>query len=1188
MTRKSPLRILPLLSLFTLALHAQELGQWSFSDGAKDWTAVNQATVSDVARRPGGKSLLIRQTKDEEANSAWLSPVLANPGKPVRVSLWSADNYDTQQDHSYAASFEIVPCTKDGTLTTSGGDWTYMPWEDKRQIPGFRHSLTREGLRWKHYAADKKPVSGEYFRVRVCWPKNLMQGECYITDVQVSVAGETRPSDTAAPVAAAAATAGRHTLEISCAASGNLFYNDDPLRFEFLLYSTDGKPLEALNKPELRYAITDYEHFRIASGTLDFAAAEPLALPQLAPARAHNLRLSALIPDAAAKDVGREFFLHTQLVVDGKILAEDTVTYAVVAPRQTDPKDLAKSRFIAFGDGTTFRDNNSKHAEQSVTAKMGVSMTQSWDYSGWRDAQPVKDGPITIARGPDFPKLVYCPNLEQIRGRVPTHPWGDMTKNAPDWALNDDPFHPGCKGFEIDGYVKYIVAYIRANRHRILQVVPSGLERFIDVRTLELQRKAYAAIKAEFPDLPVGMMTWGVPDNAEQVDLILKEKLYEVADFFNTHLYMSGVGWKESDRLAGELAKLGITRRMISTEFANVGGTDQLEGSRSLITSMLDAHAHGMDRITYFLMYVNDAETAPSRQAVLRGEFPGDGFQWMQYVDRPRVADAISDTDWSRAVYGSDRRGASLMPMLKTTAYYNFVQAVECAEFKHVFKPTPRSIAYVYVRDGKTICYVFQREPNPPVTLALKTAVPYVMQDLYGRSDRVTPDGTSLVVATQDPLVLLFEGEVLELTNPATAAAALSEMDGGLSLPVIARGASGTATLRLPPLMAAGKKVRVAATVDGTWPKLEPQTIEMTASETKLELPIAIDANQATGSCTFTTRLYDGERLVTVLKQPIVVGEVLRAQVSGVPITPSQDPAIAVTLTSLADEPRTGTVRLVNRFFGSGIGPEQYELPYSIGARGTTELRFAVPREQANLAVSYEMRAIVSDSSGFTLASEGEVSFQACVKTTTPIAIDGDLADWDLTKLLPTPYEKWFNGPRDPKQFSARFYTRWDDQQLYFAAEITDSVPVVNGTDLLFWNDDNIMFCLYPWGYNPGEALNAGYYREHLGPIKDGKAMILRVGNVPSGPGTADGTKIAVKRTATGWIYEWAYPKATVHPLALKTGGAFRLSMSVWDQYKTDKKTETDWGQYTWLTFSGFNSAVNAVPSLWRQFQMIE
>ena len=172
-TRLATLPIFCLIAMVALVMQplaAQELGNWSFADGGKDWTAVNQATVSDFNRRPGGKSLRIRQTKDDEANSSWLSPVLANPGKPVLVRLWSAYNYDNQHDASYAASFEIVPCTKDGVLTTVGGDWTYMPWEDKRQIGNFRHTLTDAGLQWKHYAAVMQ-TSGEFFRVCFFWPK---------------------------------------------------------------------------------------------------------------------------------------------------------------------------------------------------------------------------------------------------------------------------------------------------------------------------------------------------------------------------------------------------------------------------------------------------------------------------------------------------------------------------------------------------------------------------------------------------------------------------------------------------------------------------------------------------------------------------------------------------------------------------------------------------------------------------------------------------------------------------------------------------------------------------------------------------------------------------------------------------------------------------------------------------------
>ena len=39
------------------------------------------------------------------------------------------------------------------------------------------------------------------------------------------------------------------------------------------------------------------------------------------------------------------------------------------------------------------------------------------------------------------------------------------------------------------------------------------------------------------------------------------------------------------------------------------------------------------------------------------------------------------------------------------------------------------------------------------------------------------------------------------------------------------------------------------------------------------------------------------------------------------------------------------------------------------------------------------MRATITDASGFALTSKDEISFQACVKTGTPLTIDGDLSD---------------------------------------------------------------------------------------------------------------------------------------------------------------------------------------------------
>ncbi len=1170
---------------------ANMLYETTFADGAKGWQAVHQAEVSDLARRPGGKSLLIKQWEEGQDDSAWLSPVFEHPGTPVRISVWAADNYIDTKDFSFSAAFELVPCDRAGELTGSGGDWTYIPWESERYIPQFRHTFTKEGLVWEHYEAVKQ-AKGDHFRLRFCWPKSRMKGECYFTDLRLTaVEGKQVAPDAAAGEKKQETGYG---LEISTPANANLFYRDTPRRFEFLVFRKD-EPLGDMADAALAYEITDYEHFRVASGTLPLEGAKPYEVPKGLQRRRkhwkHNLHLSAVLEDEAAKAVGREFFITARVIKGGQTLAEDTVTYGVVDPRQTKPEEIENCRFISFDHGGGVRNTESERKDQALIHKLGCSLTHTWDYSGWKKAQPEKDGPITIPKGPEHPKLVYCPNLEQVRGRKPNHPWGDVARMAPAWAVLDDPLRPGCKTFDIDAYVEYIVEYVRTNRHRIVQVVPSGLERRIDARTLELHRKAYAALKKEFPDLPVGMMVWGVlSENGRQ--LILKEKLYEVADFFDTHVYLSAVDWSEWEKLQKRLKKMGEPRRLISTEFARVGGTNQLQRARDVLTSNLDAHAHDMVRITNFLRYVNGR-----RDPILREDMPGNNvFAFMQVVDRPRIASTIEamggernqrfHKSWRRGRGANDYRGSSLMPMLPAMSYYNLVQNVECADFKNVFQPTDRSIAYVYERDGKTILYLFLNEPSAPATLALQDDTPYRMQDLYGRVDRVTPDGASLVMATLDPLALLFEDAVPALYDAKTAKDALAPVEGGVNLPVLARGASGTAEVRVPAVFEAAKAVRAEATVDGTWPKAAPLRVPLAADAPEaMDLPVTVSADRTPGSYTFTTRVYAGDKLVSVLKQPLTVSEVLTLELRGAPMTKTEDPAVVVVVRSLADQPMQGMVRLDNRFFGTGFTPAAMEGRYEVAPRGTAKVRFAIPRDQANLASSYVLAATLTDDGGFSVRTEDDVSFHACEKTKTPITVDGDLKDWDLDNLLSIPFERWCRGPREPDEFSGHFYTRWDDDKLYFAAVITDSVPVVNGTDQVVWHDDNIMFGIYPWRWHMGEPLNTGYYREHLGPIQNGPGSFMRVGHVPSGPSTAEGAEIAVTRTKTGYVYEWAYPAKSLYPLDLKTSGGFRLSMSVWDQHQKDKK---GWGKFSWLTFAGFNTSVNAQPDLWRQFTFVE
>ena len=176
------------------------------------------------------------------------------------------------------------------------------------------------------------------------------------------------------------------------------------------------------------------------------------------------------------------------------------MTYGVVNPRKLDPKLAHQCRFSQhnFSEGIRYAD--SKHKQQSISAKSGLVHGHKIDYY-WIRCQPKYPGPITFKTklSADHP-VSFCPNLEQERTYKK---W--IKKMVPPECVIDDPLHKGRLTFKIDPYVEYIVAYIKHNRAGIASVVPSGLERQIDARTIELHKKAYKAIKKEFPDLPVGL-----------------------------------------------------------------------------------------------------------------------------------------------------------------------------------------------------------------------------------------------------------------------------------------------------------------------------------------------------------------------------------------------------------------------------------------------------------------------------------------------------------------------------------------------------------------------------------------------------------------------------------------------------------------------------------------------------------
>lgn len=1196
-----------------MAAAPEVLFQASFA-GDKEmtgWTKVDQATVSDITRRKGTRSLLIRQWKDEEKDSHWLSPVIKNPGGgPVKISFWAADDYQRQADFSYAACLDTV--TVDDTGKDSGvSDYlTSVAWDDSRKWDELWGKLTTDGLVWKYYEVVTSP--GASFRLKYHWPKPLLLGDCYLTDILVTpaTAGEGVAAPAKAMAASNAAAQGNLKLELSTPAMDNLYFQDDPLQFDALVYSGDNTKFTLPAEAKLTWEISDFQHSPLARGEVPFADAKPVADPAFyksrvmegAAGRATNVTKSFTVDDPNAKVVGQELFVEVKLTAGGNVLASETMPYGVVNPRKIDPQDYAKCRFEHHWWGDELHFAKSKHERQSLSDKLGVSLAYG-HAPDWKAAQSNYPGPCNFgAKKPAFPQQVLVFNLEQERGRKADGiSWGRTVKAEweswiPAECIIDDPLHPGCPTFKIDPYVEFMVAYIGHNRDSIAMVVPSGLERPVDARTIELQKKAYTAIKKAFPDLPVGFMLYGLFMNPSgDKRLFVAENLFDYADFIDTHLYASGVDWTEWEDLQQQYEKRGKKTYLISTEMSIVSGADHVSRARGTIMGCLDAFAHNM-RTTYYFNQANHYSrmfSPPICRDIPAGSGQDMNFLHMQLVARPKVSPDIVPNGKQDRWVAFQNGGASYMPVLQTLAYYNLVQNYEVSDFRETRKPDDHSAAHVFDRRDATVVGMYLTKPIGFKTYAVKTDTAFTVQDMFGRNTRVTPlDNIALVAVDDTPTTLIFDKRVETF--------AIEPVNGGVADATLAKGSTGQLMVTMPGLFSADHTLRLAC----VWAGATDGTISVKRGEpATVLLPIKVGAEQTAGMYPLKTRILDGEKVVALLGSSLNVTELLRIDVADVPLTARQNPAIEVTVNSLEAKPVKGVVRFDDRYFAAALRNEVQEVPFQVPAQGQTRVKIPVARDLVNLSTAYELPVTMKTEDGKEITARAEVGFRACEKAPGKIVVDGDLSDWKLAERTPFSMEReftsWGKEFRGPHDLSAKVYTLWDNETLYFAAVVKDDSHVNNANDIEIWTSDNIHFGFHPWGWKLGSKINTGYYREHLGLCKDGVARIFRVGNPAGGPASADGASIAVKKVEDGYVYEWCYPRATIFPMELAAGKRFRLSMGVWDKdwidaggkvvaNKPDKDDTVKLNSLGGLNFSCFLANVDSRPEKWREFVLTE
>jgi hypothetical protein len=890
-----------------------------------------------------------------------------------------------------------------------------MAWDNARKWDELWGKLTVDGLVWKYYDVVASP--GARFRLKFHWPKPIVRGECYLTDILVTRAAPGgQPADAAAVATESdSVEPSRLVLELSTPVNGNLYYLDEPLQFEALVYAKDDADIALPGDARLVWEISDFQRFFLARGEAPFADAKPVADPafyksrlfEVVPERARNVTKSFVVDNPDAKPVGQELFIEVKLMAGGRMLASETMPYGVVNPRAIDPRDYGKCRFIHhwFWDGLHF--TKSSHERQSLADRLGISLAYG-HAPNWKASQPAYPGPYDFGeKKPPFPKLVIPFNLEQERGRKADGiSWGRTVEEewkswVPPECVIDDPLHPGCPTFEIDPYVEFMVAYIRHNRESISMVVPAGLERPIDARTFELHKKAYTAIKKEFPDLPVGFMIYGLfmnPSEAKQQ--FVREDLFDYVDFIDNHLYASAVDWTEWEDLQLQFKKRGKDIFLISTEMAIVSGAAHIPRAKGTIMGSLDAFAHDMRTIYYFNQanHYSKQFSPPITRDIPRGSDQGMNFLHMQMVARPKVSPDITLANGYTARWSPfDRGGTSYMPVLQTLAYYNTVQNYEAADFRETRNPDATCVAQVFDRRDATVVGLYLTRPIGFKTYAVRTETVFTAQDMFGRNTRVTPlDGTALISVDDSPLTLIFDQR--------TDAFAIEPVDGGAAIEPLAKGGAAKLAVALPGVFSGTHTLRVSCTVDGTWPASEAATLAVEPNvAAAVALPIAVGPEQPIGEYPLTARVFEGDALVGLLRSNLKITELLRLEVEGLPITLKTDPAIQVTVVSLKEEPVEGVIRFDNRQFCTSLRDEIEEAPFRVPSRGEVKVRLPVPRDLVNLTTTYDISVTATAKDGTRVSRREEVAFRACEKAPGGIVIDGDLADWKLDGLTPVP-----------------------------------------------------------------------------------------------------------------------------------------------------------------------------------------
>ena len=268
-------------------------------------------------------------------------------------------------------------------------------------------------------------------------------------------------------------------------------------------------------------------------------------------------------------------------------------------------------------------------------------------------------------------------------------------------------------------------------------------------------------------------------------------------------------------------------------------------------------------------------------------------------------------------------------------------------------------------------------------------------------------------------------------------------------------------------------------------------------------------------------------------------------------------------VSNISSEP----LRVSGRFDRSrDIGPLLNELERTVPAGGVARLE--VPYHAPGAPVAYE--GIAPARARWTLRGGGEagpveIELESVVhperrfeieRAPNPVQVDGDLTEWgELRFSAEAPGDVEGHGPHaGPRDASFRFGVAYDDDNLYFAVDVTDD-SLVAGSDLIGREQDHVQVQVDARpdperSANEGfyEAMASGSFSKLLGrtvtleePKEDPLLELFGTGGPP------EGSRQAAARTERGYAVEVSIPTSALDEARGADWDAARINVAVTD-----------------------------------------